>query len=193
MILPVYLLGNPELRKVTEDIPEDSEAVQTLIDDLLETMHHAKGIGLAAPQLGCSERVFVVDVSLMDKDFQEEGLLMPDQPMIFINPEIVEVSESEAQFEEGCLSIPEIHEDVMRPDKIRVLYLDRDFQEQEDTYEGMLARVIQHEHDHLEGVLFIDHITALRRRLLKRKLKDISAGETEAEYPVYARGRGALV
>jgi len=193
MILPIYLLGNPELRRVTEDIPEDSAAVQTLIDDMLETMYHAKGIGLAAPQVGRSERVFVVDVSNLEEEFEEAGLLMPEQPMIFINPATVELSQFESEFEEGCLSIPEIHEDVMRPENVRIKYLDRDFREREDSYSGMLGRVIQHEHDHLEGILFIDHITTLRRRLLKRRLKDISAGVTEAEYPVYAHGKRSLV
>jgi peptide deformylase len=193
MILPIYLLGNPVLREITEDVPEDSEVIQSLIDDMLETMHHAKGIGLAAPQIGRSERIFVVDVSSLESDLEEAGLFMPDQPMVFINPKIVSASESESDYEEGCLSIPDIHEDVMRPEVIQLKYLDRDFSERQGSFSGMLGRVLQHEYDHLEGILFIDHISSLRRRLLKRRLKEITAGETDAEYPVYFLGKEALV
>ena len=192
MIRPIYLLGNPELRRVTQDIPKDSADIQNLIDDMLETMHNACGIGLAAPQIGRFEKVFVIDVSNFESENEESDHAIPDQPMVFVNSKLVETSDSGAEFEEGCLSIPDIHEEVMRPMHVRIRYLDRHFCEQEDSYTGMLARVIQHEYDHLEGVLFIDHISTLRRRLLKRRLKDISAGESEAEYPVYVLGKGAL-
>ena len=193
MIRPVFLLGNPELRRVTTPVEENTSAFQELVDDMIDTMHNASGIGIAAPQVGRSERVFVVDISPLEEEFEETGRLMPPQPMIFINPKIVESSIEESEFDEGCLSIPDIHEEVTRPDEVLVTYLDRDFTEHTVRYDGMLARVIQHEYDHLEGVLFLDHIRPLRRRLLKRRLKEITGGGIEAEYPVYAVGRGELI
>ena len=116
MIRPVYLLGRPELREVTRRIESDSDELQSLIDDMIETMHGASGIGLAAPQIGRSERLFVVDVSPMAETLEEEGVEVPEQPMVFINASIVEEAEEDTEFEEGCLSIPEIHEIVVRPD-----------------------------------------------------------------------------
>ena len=192
MILPVYLLGNQILREETEDIQENSEDVQLLIDSMIETMHGASGIGLAAPQVGRSERVFVIDVSSMKEDFDEMGVEMPPQPMVFLNAMIVDESENEGEFEEGCLSIPDIHEIVVRPSGIRINYLDRDFEECSATYSGILARVIQHEYDHVDGILFIDHITAFKRRLLKRKLDDIRSGTTDADYPTFSKEKGEI-
>jgi len=193
MINPVYLLGNPELRRITTVVENNDQVVQTLVDDMIDTMHGASGIGLAAPQIGRSERIFVVDISPLKEDFEEKGEIMPDQPMVFINPEIVDVSVEESEYDEGCLSIPDIHEEVFRPDVVVVKYLDRDFSEHTFECSGMLARVIQHECDHLDGVLFLDHITPLRRRLLKRRLKEITAGEIDTDYPVFAVGKGELI
>lgn len=181
MILPIRVYGDPILREVTEDVTSDSPELQELIDNMLETMRAAEGIGLAAPQVGRHERVFVVDLT-PTCDTPEELTKLPRQPMIFINPEIVWESDSESEFEEGCLSIPDIREVVVRPDQIRMTYLDRDFKSREIEVGEMLARVFQHEYDHLEGVLFIDHITPFRRRLLRRRLREIASGEVEAEY-----------
>ncbi len=184
MILPIYIYGMPILRTQTEDVAENSEELQTLIDDMIETMHNASGIGLAAPQVGRTERLFVVDLSPLAEELAEEGQTLPPQPMAFINPEIIDESETESEFEEGCLSIPDIREDVWRPERIRIRFLDRDFRPQELRIGGMLARVIQHEYDHLEGILFVDHITPFRRRLLRRRLRDMARGLVEAEYPI---------
>lgn len=186
MIRPVYLLGRPELRDVTRRIESDSDELQELIDDMIETMHGASGIGLAAPQVGRGERLFVVDVSAMRESLEEEGIDVPEQPMVFINASIVDESEESAEFEEGCLSIPEIHEIVIRPEAVRIRYLNRNFEQQEDEFTGMLARVIQHEYDHVDGVLFIDHLSPLRRRLLKRRLEEIRSGDVETDYEVLA-------
>ena len=192
MIRPIYLLGNPELRRVTQPVEHIDEQIRTLVADMIETMHHASGIGLAAPQIGRIERIFVVDLSPMADSLQEEGIEIPPQPMVFLNPRITESGDHESDYEEGCLSIPDIHEEVRRPERIVMSYRDMDFVERTEEFDGMLARVIQHEYDHLEGVLFLDHITPLRRRLLKRRLRDITNGVTEADYPVYALGKGEL-
>jgi peptide deformylase len=184
MIHPVYLLGRSELRETTQPVESDSQELQSLIDDMIETMHAASGIGLAAPQIGRTERLFVVDVSPMRESLEEEGVDVPEQPMVFLNAAIVLDSEEESEFEEGCLSIPDIHEVVVRPETIRIRYLGRDFEEREEEFSGMLARVIQHEYDHVEGILFIDHLSPLRRRLLKRRLADIRSGNVETDYEV---------
>ncbi|MEP0545506.1 MAG: peptide deformylase [Rhodothermales bacterium] len=185
MILPIYPYGSPILREETIPIEADSPALQQLIDDMVETMHAASGIGLAAPQIGRRERLFVVDLSAMAEDLMEElGEIPPwaRAPMAFINPEIVEEDEGVCEYEEGCLSIPDIRELVARPDRVRVRFLDRDFTEHDIVAGGILARVIQHELDHLHGVLFIDHISQLRRKLLKRRLNTIARGEGDADY-----------
>ncbi len=192
MIRPIYLLGSDELRAPTTAVERDSEDVQRLIGDLIDTMHDASGIGLAAPQLGQSVRIFVVDVTPMERDFEEDGIEMPSQPMIFIDAQIVDKTEEDEEFEEGCLSIPDIHENVIRPGGIKIEYLDRSFKKRNEVFEGILARVIQHEYDHIEGVLFIDHLSAFKRRLLKRKLDDIRNGVTEADYPVYTLETGII-
>ncbi|MDE2995363.1 MAG: peptide deformylase [Bacteroidota bacterium] len=192
MVFPIYLLGTDILRQVTELVQEDSPELQTFIDDMIETMHAAKGIGLAAPQVGRMERVFIVDVSPMEEDFTEAGVELPEQPMVFLNAEILAESEEETEFEEGCLSIPDIHEVVERPEALRIRYLDRSFTEREEEYDGMLARVIQHEYDHVDGVLFLDHLTSFKRRLLKRKLQDIREGRTDASYSVFAKDKGVI-
>ncbi len=188
MILPIRVYGDPMLRTETEDVTVDSEDLQQLIDDMLETMRAADGVGLAAPQVGRTERVFVADVTPMydgREEVEEELEQLPAQPMVFVNPEIVWESEEEYEFEEGCLSIPDIREFVVRPERIRLTYLDRNFERREIEVREMLARVIQHEIDHLHGVLFIDHISPFRRRLLRRKLRDMSKGDVEADYELY--------
>ncbi len=184
MILPIYVYGMPILREQTVEVNENTETLQQLIDDMFETMHNAAGIGLAAPQVGRHERLFLVDLEPLAEELAEDGEILPPQPMVFINPEIVEEGDEEAAFEEGCLSIPDIREDVWRPTKIHITYLDRDFQPRSLEVEGMLARVIQHEYDHLEGILFVDHITPFRRRLLRRRLRDMARGLVEADYPL---------
>lgn len=188
MILPIYPYGHPILRVETEPIDGPSPELEKLLGDMIETMHNASGIGLAAPQVGRTERVFVADLSALAEDIEEELGELPawaQGPLVFINPEIVDEDEDTlCDYEEGCLSIPDIRENVLRPDVVRVRFLDRDFEEREIEATSVLARVIQHELDHLDGVLFIDHISPLRRRLLKRRLREISRGEADADYPM---------
>jgi peptide deformylase len=188
MILPIHLYGHDALRQETTPVEENTEAVQTLIDNMIETMHNAAGIGLAAPQVGRDERLFVVDVTPMAAEMEEEGEPVPPQPMVFINPEIVEEGDTSVDMEEGCLSIPEVREVVSRPERVRVRYLDRDFEEQTLETGSVLARVVQHEYDHLEGVLFTDYLSSFRKRLLRRSLRQMTEGEVEADYPLVAQG-----
>lgn len=188
MILPIYPYGHPILRAETEPVEAVTPELESLIDDMIETMRNAAGIGLAAPQVGRGERLFVADLSPMAEDIEAELGELPDwaqRPLVFINPEIVDEDEAAlCDYEEGCLSIPDLRELVTRPDAIRVRYRDRDFEEREMAAEGVLARVVQHETDHLDGVLFIDHLSPLRRRLLRRRLREIARGEVEADYPL---------
>ena len=185
MILPIHVYGDPILRIEAEDVEADSEALQQLIDDMIETMHGAAGIGLAAPQVGRTERLFVIDLTAMIEDLEPEAReALPEQPMVLINPELVWESDEACEFEEGCLSIPDLREYVRRPECIAVRYLDRNFEEQELEVGSLLARVIQHEYDHLDGVLFIDHISAFRRKLIKRRLREMASGNVEADYPL---------
>lgn len=192
MIHPIYLLGTAALRNPTVVVEKSSPEFETLLADMVETMHDARGIGLAAPQIGRQERVFVVDVSPMEDDFIESGTPMPEQPMFFINPQIIEETGDDEEFEEGCLSIPDIQEIVVRPNTVTISYQNERFEKKTQTYDGILARVIQHEYDHLEGILFLDHLTAFKRRLLKRRLNEIQLGNTEAEYAVYTDERGVI-
>ena len=188
MILPIHTYGDPVLREQTLKVEQDSVGLQELIDSMIETMRGAEGIGLAAPQVGRSERLFVVDLAPYEDPDRENGLVLPPQPMVFINPVIEEESDEECEFEEGCLSIPDLHEIVVRPERIHVSYLDRDFRPQVLEADDILARVIQHEYDHLDGVLFVDRISAFRRRLLQRRLRDMARGEVQAEYPLALSG-----
>ncbi len=181
MILPIYVYGAPNLEKETIPVEANTPQLQQLIDDMFETMAGAAGIGLAAPQVGRTERLFVIDLSPMADDKFDEEI----GPMVFINPEIIEESDYEDEFEEGCLSIPDIREYVSRPERITVRYLDRDFKTQELEADGMLARVIQHEYDHLLGILFVEHLSPFRRRLLRRRLREMAEGRVEADYPLY--------
>ncbi len=188
MILPIYPYGHPVLRAETEPVEEMTPEIEALISDMIETMHNAAGIGLAAPQVGRTERLFVADLSPMAEDIEDELGELPawaQRPLVFINPRIVDEDEASlCDYEEGCLSIPDLRELVTRPDGVRLRYRDHAFVEQEIEATGVLARVVQHETDHLDGVLFVDHLSPLRRRLLKRRLREIARGEVEADYPL---------
>lgn len=186
MILPIRAYGDPVLKKVAADIEPGHPGLDQLIADMFETMYAANGVGLAAPQVGQSIRLFVVDASPFAEG--EEGELEPEHKhlvgfkKIFINPYIVEEEGDEWIFEEGCLSIPGIREEVERQPRIVLQYQDEHFKEHEEVFDGFAARVIQHEHDHLDGVLFTDHLPPLRKRLLQGRLRDISRGRTDARY-----------
>ena len=193
MILPIYTYGQPVLREETVPVEADSPELQRLIDDMIETMHHAEGIGLAAPQVGRPERLFVADFASAVDDIREaHGGLLPwwaERPVALLNPEVVEADEESAcEFEEGCLSIPGLAEYVTRPDRLRIRFLDRHFQPHELDAEAVLARVFQHELDHLDGVLFVDRLSPLRKRLLRRRLQEMIQGRVEADYPVLPPG-----
>jgi peptide deformylase len=177
MIYPIVAYGDPVLRKVAQDIQQESDTdLKKLVEDMFETMHASNGIGLAAPQIGLSLRLFVID----GKETEDEEI--QDFKQVFINAQIVAEDGERWAFEEGCLSIPTIRENVMRPAKLLIRYYDLDWNLHEETYEGMKARVIQHEYDHIQGVLFIDHLSGLRKRLLKSKLTNISKGEVKVDY-----------
>lgn len=178
MILPVVAFGHPNLRKVAVDITPEYPGLQQLIADMWETMYFSVGVGLAAPQINKQIRLFVIDASPYEKDTPEAR----DFKKVFINPKIVEEKGEEWAFSEGCLSIPDIHEDVLRKSDVHLTYYDEDFNLHDEWFTGILARVIQHEYDHLEGILFVDKIHPLRKIMIKRKLQEISKGITEAKY-----------
>lgn len=182
MILPVYVYGQPVLRKVASEIDDDYEGLSQLIDDMYETMYKAEGIGLAAPQIGRPIRLFIIDATPMEEDFPE----LKDFNKVFINAEIIERDGESVTDGEGCLSLPLIREDVKRPSKIRIQYLDKDFVEHDEVYEGFAARVIQHEYDHIEGKLFVDYLSPLKKRFLKSKLTAIAKGKVNASYRIKA-------
>jgi peptide deformylase len=182
-VLPIVLYNDPVLREVAKPISKDSKKLQDLIDDMFDTMYEANGVGLAAPQIGESLRLFVIDADVMVEDTDEEAF----GPTVYINPEIVSMDNEEIDMEEGCLSLPDLRERVVRPDKITIKYLDRDFEEQTATYSGWMSRVFQHEFDHLDGILFFDHLGSFKKRLLARKLSIIDEGLVETEYPTRAR------
>lgn len=185
MILPVYLYGQPVLRKEAGDVPRDYPELKQLVVNMFETMYHADGVGLAAPQVGLSIRLLVIDASVMGDDFPE----CRDFKRAMINPEIVERSEEEIALEEGCLSLPGIHEKVSRAKTIRVKYFDPDFTEHEETVDGFAARVVQHECEHLTGHVFIDNISPIRRQLNKSKLNSIIKGTARCSYRAKAVGK----
>lgn len=184
MILPIRAYGDPVLKKVAQDIQPGHPGLEQLIADLYETMYAANGVGLAAPQVGESIRLFVVDTGAGSGEGESapEDNEEPPLKKAFINPYIVEEEGEEWAFEEGCLSIPGIREEVERRPKVVLQYMDEQFREHEETFEGFAARVIQHEHDHLDGRLFIDHLSPLRKRMIQGKLRDISRGRTDARY-----------
>lgn len=182
MILPIYIYGHPVLRKVTRDIdPNNYPNLKELIDNMFETMYQAEGVGLAAPQVGLEDRVFVVDLSpLADEEHPE----FKDMKKVFINAHITELGGDMVIAEEGCLSIPGIHEKVTREDEIRIKYLDENLQAHDQMYKGYLARVIQHEYDHLDGIMFTDRISPLRKRMIKSKLSNMEKGKVSCHYRV---------
>jgi peptide deformylase len=180
MILPVYVYGMSVLRKVAREIPEDYKGLDQLIADLFETMRASDGIGLAAPQVGKSLRIFVVDTTPIAEDKGEPGL--KDFKKAFINPLILEEWGEPWSFEEGCLSLPNIREEVLRPTHVRIEYYDENWELKEEVYEGIRARVIQHEYDHLDGKLFVDKINPIRRKLIAPRLSAISRGKADCDY-----------
>ena len=182
MILPIYLYGQPVLKKVAEDIDANYPNLKELIENMFETMHHASGIGLAAPQIGLAIRLVVVDLDVLAEDEPE----FKDFRRVYINAHIIEVSDETDTMEEGCLSLPGIHEKVTRPARIHVKYLDENFVEHDEWVEGYLARVMQHEFDHLEGKLFIDRLSAFRKQMLKSKLLAMTKGKYNCSYKTKA-------
>lgn len=185
MILPIVAYGDPVLKKTCKDIDSDYPELDALIENMFETMYEASGVGLAAPQIGRDIRLFIVDASPFaesDDMEEEEKQVLSDFKHVFINAEIIEEEGEPWEFEEGCLSIPDIREAVSREPKVHIRYLDQDFKEQEMHLDGFAARVVQHEYDHIEGVLFTDHIGAFRRRMLKGKLSDITNGKISPRY-----------
>ena len=188
MIYPIVVYGDPVLRQRAKDIEQGTDLKQ-LVQDMFETMYSAQGIGLAAPQIGKGVRLFVVDGSPLNDDEEEEDEEMDDMTSFkkaFINPVILEEGGIPWEFEEGCLSIPNIREKVSRKAKLKIRYFDENWQLKEEQYDGMKARIIQHEYDHIEGKLFIDYLPALKKRLLKGKLNDISKGDVKTEYRILA-------
>lgn len=178
MILSVYAYGQPVLKKVAEDITADYPNLEKLIADMWETMYNANGVGLAAPQIGKGIRIFLVDtIQTMDEGKEKEGI-----KQVFINAEIIEENGDEWAYEEGCLSIPDIHGEVRRPANVRIKWLDQYFNEHEATFSGMNARVIQHEYDHIEGILFTELLKPIKRKLIRRKLENIKKGKCRASY-----------
>lgn len=178
MILPITAYGHPVLKKVAEEIEADYPGLEELTADMFETMYEANGIGLAAPQVNRSIRLFIVDATSMADDFPE----LAEFKRVFINPYIIEEAGSVKTIEEGCLSIPNIRENVDRQENVVLEYYDEQWNFHEETFTGMAARIIQHEYDHLEGKLFVERISALRKTILKRKLQDISKGKAKVDY-----------
>ena len=173
MILPIYTFGADVLRQATPQLKENSEALQSLIDSMFETMHNAKGVGLAAPQVGRQERVFVVDLTASLEDEEGFDVAKLPGPLVFINPTIQPLDGHEAEYEEGCLSIPEIRENVVRPDAVEIEYLDRSLAPERLHASGLLARVIQHELDHLDGKIFLDHLSKIKRNIVEKKIERV--------------------
>ena len=185
MILPIFAYGDPVLKKKGEDILKDYPNLNELIENMKETMYGAFGVGLAAPQIGLSIRLFLVDTSPFAEDESftpEEQSVLKEFKRTFINAKIIKEEGDEWVFNEGCLSIPDIREDVFRQPKITIEYFDENFNKKEEEFEGLIARVIQHEFDHIEGILFTDRLSSLKKRLIKGKLSNISKGKIEVDY-----------
>jgi len=187
MILPIVAYGDPVLRRVSSKIDEHYEGLTKLIDDMFDTLYNSSGVGLAAPQIGKPIRLFIVDTEqilekLDEKDEEHRFRGEKGIKEIFINAYISQKNGKEWDYNEGCLSIPNIREDISRPDEITLSYLDEDFKPHKKTFKGFTGRVIQHEYDHIEGILFTDHLKPLKRRLLKSKLDKISRGEVKVDY-----------
>lgn len=183
MIYPVTVYGDPVLRKIAEPITPDFPNLKEFIQNMFDTMYNSDGVGLAAPQVGQAVRVFVIDSTVEDED-EEPGI-----KRAFINPEILEKSGDEWVMNEGCLSLPEIREDVARPETVKIKYVDEDFVEHIDVFNGFTSRVIQHEYDHLEGKMFVDYLNPLKKRILKGKLTAISKGKVVPKYRIKVPGK----
>lgn len=184
MILPIYTYGQPVLRKVAEDIDENYPNLKGLIQDMFDTLDKSEGIGLAAPQIGLDIRLVVINLDIISEDLPEyKGYIKT-----FVNPHIVEYDETNTDLmEEGCLSVPGVHESVRRPTRIHVKYQDENFQEHDEWVEGYLARVMQHEFDHLEGTMFVDRLSMLRKQMIKGKLSNLLKGKFRCSYKVKLR------
>jgi peptide deformylase len=192
MILPIVAYGAPVLRKVAQDIPHDYPQLDKLIEDMWETMYASNGVGLAAPQINKSIRLFVVDSSqIFENQDEEDKGKYPDEPgikRVFINAHIKELDGNEWSYNEGCLSIPKIREDIVRPEEVVLEYVDENFEPHTEKFIGITARIIQHEYDHLDGKLFIDYLKPLRKKMLQGKLNDISKGKLKMDYKMmYAK------
>lgn len=179
-ILPIVTYDDDILRQKTKSVKENTESLQALIDDMFETMYNSSGVGLAAPQVDKLLQVFVMDADAITDELEEANL----GPMVFINPEIIELSGEEVKMEEGCLSIPDVRDDVKRPLNVKIRYLNRNFELQESEFSGWISRIIQHENDHLEGILFLDYLSSFKKRLHRSSLKKIDAGNIDTEYPL---------
>ena len=177
MIYPIVAYGNPVLKKEAEELPEGSDLTQ-LIQDMYASMDHAHGVGLAAPQINQGVRLFVIDSTLMlDEDEEEKGIRR-----VFINPILLDEYGDSFGFEEGCLSIPDVRAEIIRPEKLTLEYYDENWNLKEEEFSGMTARVIQHEYDHLEGILFVDYLKGLKKRMIQSKLIDVSKGKVSTDY-----------
>ena len=186
MILPIVAYGSPVLRKISKDISPEYPALQILIEDMWETMYNSKGVGLAAPQINRDIRVFVMDslqiIENLEEDEKKYYTHDAGYKSVFINAHISDLSGKTWPYNEGCLSIPKIREDVLRQEEVTLDFMDENFEAHTKTFTGITARVILHEYDHIEGKLFIDHLKPLKRKLLKRKLDDISKGKVKVDY-----------
>lgn len=186
-MLPITAYGHPTLKKVGEEINKDYPGLEQLIQDMFETMYHSKGVGLAAHQINRAIRLFIIDASLYGEEYEEAK----DFKKIFINAKITSFEGDDWEVEEGCLSVPGINEFVKRKSIITITYYDENFEKHEETYDGMLSRIIQHEYDHTEGTVFIERLPQIKKMLLKRKLNDISTGKSTADYKmIYPRKKG---
>ena len=185
MILPIVAYGSPVLKKVCSNIEKDYPNLDGLISNMKETMVNARGVGLAAPQIGEAIRLFIVDTSPFsdnDEFSKEERAFLKNYKKIFINANIVKEEGDEWAFNEGCLSIPNINEDVFRNETLTIEYVDENFKKHSETLSGLAARVVQHEYDHIEGILFTDKLSSLKKRLLKKRLDNISKGKIDVDY-----------
>lgn len=186
MILPIAAYGDPVLKKETEELVENDFDFKTLIADMFETMYNAKGVGLAAPQIGKSLRLFIVDgapfADVEDEEPDPKAIGIENFKKVFINPIIEEESGEKWVFQEGCLSIPKIRENVIRHEKLLISYFDENWKFHEENYDGYAARIIQHEYDHIEGILFTDRLPPLKRKMLSKKLNNITSGNIEVDY-----------
>ena len=186
MIFPIVAYGAPVLRKIARDIDNTYPNLELFLEDMWETMYYSNGVGLAAPQINKDVRIFVMDSKQIFESLdKEEKLMYNDAPGfkgVFINPKVTNLAGDEWSYNEGCLSIPKIREDIYRPEEVTLTYLNEKFEPQEKTFSGITARVILHEYDHLEGKLFIDYLKPLKKKLLQGKLNDISKGKVKVDY-----------